>query len=257
MKLTKIVYIAWAPQDWDRAKIRATLLDACAPALRGAGAQRLQMNIADQFAEVRSPAPGVPFERPMSAQINVWVEDLDHRFAIEGVLRRAGLLIAGYRVEEQIYTDYGGNAHGDPRSWPDGERSPGVLAVTLMERPKRLSREAWIRLWHGRQSPMSEAMQPRSRYVRNVVERPLTPGAPPFEGIVEEAWPSFEHVTDPFLFYGASNVFELVKNMAIMLHSVVSFLTLWRIRTVMTSEYFVATGFGAAAPSPARNSSAD
>jgi hypothetical protein len=88
---------------------------------------------------------------------------------------------------------------------------------------------------------MSEAMQPRARYVRNVVKNALTPGAPPFEGIVEEAWPSFEHVTNPFLFYGASNVFELVKNMAIMLRGVTSFLTLWRIRTVMTSEYFLAS----------------
>jgi hypothetical protein len=247
VNLEKIVYVTWAPEDWSREKLHATLLEEVAPALRDAGAERLQMNIADQHAQVRSPAPGVPFERPMNAQINVWVEALAKRFAIESVLRRAGLLVAGYLVEEQIYTDYGGNEHAAPRSWPDGERSPGVLAVTLMERPKRLAYAEWIRLWHGRQSPMSEAMQPRSRYVRNVVERPLTPGAPPFEGIVEEAWPSFEHVTNPFLFYGASNVFELVKNMAIMLHSVVSFLTLWRIRTVMTSEYFVATDFAGAA----------
>jgi hypothetical protein len=112
-----------------------------------------------------------------------------------------------------------------------------------MERPRRLDRDTWMRRWHGRQSPMSEAMQPRCRYVRNVVLRPLTPGAPPFEGIVEEAWPSFRHVTNPFLFYGASNPFELIKNMAIMLYSVVSFLDLWRIRTVTMSEYFLRSDF--------------
>jgi hypothetical protein len=177
----------------------------------------------------------------MCAQVNVWVAELASRFALEGVLRNAGFQVAGYVVEEQIYTDYGGNAHASPRDWPDGVRSPGVLAVTLMERPGRLDREEWMRRWHGRQSPMSEAMQPRCRYVRNVVTRALNPGAPPFEGIVEEAWPSFRHVTNPFLFYGAANVFELVKNMAIMLRSVTSFLTLWRIRTVMTSEYFLET----------------
>lgn len=240
-ELQKIVYVLWAPRTWDKEAIRTGLLDGCAEELLEQGALRLQMNIADRFAEVRSPAPGVPFERPMCAQVNVWVPDLDRRFALEGVLRRAGFLVAGYRVEEQIYTDYGGNAHGSPRDWPDGQRSPGVLAVTLMERPRRLSYDEWIRRWHGRQSPMSEAMQPRARYVRNVVQSALTPGAPPFEGIVEEAWPSFEHVTNPFLFYGAKNVFELVRNMAIMLRSVTSFLTLWRIRTVMTSEYFLAT----------------
>jgi hypothetical protein len=241
MSPAKIVYILWAPPAWDKDRIRATLLEGCAPQLLQHAAERLQMNIADRFAEVRSPAPGVPFERPMCAQVNVWVPEPASRFALEGVLRRAGFQVAGYLVEEQVYTDYGGNAHGSPRDWPDGERSPGVLAVTLMERPRRLSHEEWVRRWHGRQSPMSEAMQPRARYVRNVVKNALTPGAPPFEGIVEEAWPSFEHVTNPFLFYGASNVFELVKNMAIMLRGVTSFLTLWRIRTVMTSEYFLAS----------------
>ncbi|MFQ5416267.1 MAG: hypothetical protein ACE5FL_04365 [Myxococcota bacterium] len=242
MTLEKIVYILWDPHRRGGEELRRLLLDGCAPQLRRYGARRLQMNIADDRARVRSPAPGVPFERPMSAAVNVWLEDVEARFTLEDELRRSGFLIAGYHVEEQIYTEYGGNRHAGPRDWPDGERSPGVLAVTLMERPRRLDREEWIRRWHGRQSPMSEAMQPRSRYVRNVVIQGLTPGAPPIEGIVEEAWPSFEHVTNPFLFYGARNPFTLVKNMAIMLHSVVSFLTLWRIRTVMTSEYFIASG---------------
>jgi len=241
MSPSKIVYILWAPPDWDRERIRSCLLDECAPELLRSGALRLQMNIADRFAEVRSPAPGVLFERPMCAQVNVHVKALADRYALEDVLRRAGFQVAGYQVEEQIYTDYGENDHASPRDWPDGERSPGVLAVTLMERPRRLAYDEWIRRWHGRQSPMSEAMQPRARYVRNVVKSTLTPGAPPFEGIVEEAWPSFEHVTNPFLFYGADNVFELVKNMIVMLRSVTSFLTLWRIRTVMTSEYSLAS----------------
>jgi len=248
MSLTKIVYILWADPSRDKREIRSTLLSNCAPALQHHGAERLQMNIADELAEVRSPAPGVPFERPMCAQVNVHVADVADRFALEEVLRRAGFQVSGYVVEEQIYTDYGGNEHGAPRDWPDGVRSPGVLAVTLMERPRRLEYDEWIRRWHGRQSPMSEAMQPRARYVRNVVKEVLTPGAPPFEGIVEEAWPSFEHVTNPFRFYGAKNVFELIRNMAIMLRSVTSFLTLWRIRTVMTSEYFLATEHEVAEP---------
>jgi hypothetical protein len=208
------------------------------------GAIRLQLNIDDELSQVRSPAPRVPFEQPICAQVNAWVRDPEEdRIPLEDVLRAAGFQIAGYLVEEQLYTDYGGNRHAGPRDWPDGERSPGVLAVTCMERPRRLDRETWMRRWHGRQSPMSEAMQPRCRYVRNVVLRSLTAGAPPFEGIVEEAWPSFRHVTNPFLFYGARNPFELVKHMAIMLYSVASFLDLWRIRTVTMSEYFLRTGF--------------
>lgn len=239
----KLVYLVWAPPAQTPGETRRQLLEDCAPRLLALGALRLQMNIVDPFADVRSPAPGVPFERPINAQVNVWVAALDDRIALEDALRRAGFELAGYLVDEQIYTDYGGNRHAGPRDWPDGERSPGVLLVTLMERPKRLAREEWIRRWHGVQSPMSEAMQPRTRYVRNVVLQSLTAGSIPFEGIVEEAFPSFRHVTNPFLFYGASNPFALVRNMAIMLRSVTSFLTLWKIRTRPTSEYFVRSDF--------------
>jgi hypothetical protein len=86
---------------------------------------------------------------------------------------------------------------------------------------------------------MSEKMQPRARYVRNVVEEVLTPGAFPYEGIVEESWPSATHVTNPYLFYGARNRFEVIKNMAIMAQSVAAFLPIWKITSVTTSEYFV------------------
>ena len=121
----------------------------------------------------------------------------------EALLREASDHIAGYLVTESLYTDYGGNAFAGPRTWPDGERSPGVVMVTLLRRPARMSATDWITHWHTVQSPVSEAMQPRMRYVRNAVARPVTPDAPPIEGIVEEAWPSPEHMTDPMLFYCA------------------------------------------------------
>jgi hypothetical protein len=83
-------------------------------------------------------------------------------------------------------------------------------------------------------------MQPRARYVRNVVIRAVTPQAPPYEGIVQEAYPSAKHVTNYFLFYGAGkNPFKLVRNMIAMLRSVTAFLDLHRISTTMTSEYIL------------------
>ena len=106
-------------------------------------------------------------------------------------------------MSESLYTDYGQNEFAAPRGWPDGERSPGLVMVTLMERPPRLGYEEWVRHWHEVQSPVSAAIQPRTRYVRNAVFRPVTEGAPPYEGIVEECWPSARHVEDPMLFYCA------------------------------------------------------
>jgi hypothetical protein len=241
MSLKKMVYVLWNPEKRNRTQTRDTLLRLCAPKLLDAGAARLSMGIADPESRVRSPAPPRLFERPACALVNLWIEEGKARDLFEEILRSAGFRIAGYLVEESVYTDYGGNRHAAPRDWPDGVRSPGVTAVTLLERPKRIPRDEWIRRWHGTMSPVSEEIQPRTRYVRNLVLEALTPGAPPFEGIVEECWPSPGHVTNPFLFYGASNVWQLARNMIRILRAVTAFLDLRRIRTVMMSEYFIKT----------------
>jgi hypothetical protein len=117
--------------------------------------------------------------------------------------------------------------------------------LTLLERPARLARDAWLAHWHGVQSPVSEELQPRMRYVRNEVVRPLTPGAPPYEGIVEECWPSARHLTDPMLFYRAGGSPErLRENVQRMLASVRGFLDLERIRSFAMSEYLLGSGPG-------------
>lgn len=242
--MKKLVYILWPNRPMDPAAVRTTLLDACAPELLARGAQYLQLNIADDHVGVSSPAPETPFsDEPFVAQVNLWLEDDADRHPFEDVLRAASFDIAGYHVDECLYTEYGENAHGTRRDWDDGQRSPYVVAVTLLERPSGLSKDEWMRRWYGRQSPMSEAMQPRARYVRNVVREVLTEGAFAYEGIVEEAWPSAKHVKDPYLFYGAKNPLELVRNITTMLRSVTAFLPITRIPNVMTSEYFVKSPF--------------
>ena len=223
----------------DPAERRVVLIDGCAPKLLDSGARYLLMNIDDDLANVPSPTPTNKLTDPFAAEISIWVDDPSARGALESVLLDADFDIAGYRVREHLYTDYGGNQHGAPRNWPDGERSPYVISVTPLERPERIPKDRWRRHWFNRQGPMSERMQPRARYVRNVVEEVLTPGAFPYEGIVEESWPSPEHMTNPYTFYGASSRFELLKNMGIMMQSVAAFLPIWKITSVTMSEYFV------------------
>ncbi|NLY92965.1 MAG: hypothetical protein GXY23_02950 [Myxococcales bacterium] len=239
MSLEKIVILCWDSQKRAPAELGRVLLQDLAPKLLEAGAEKLQINVSDEHADVKSPALRGPFDDPFVAQVNVWLKVVDDRWPIEDVLRRAGFELAAYHVSESIYTDYGDNEHAGPRDWPDGARSPGILAVTCLERPKRIPKDEWMRRWHGRMSPVSERLQPRTRYVRNVVKEVLTHGAPVYDGIVEEAWPSKEHVENPFLFYRARNVFELARNMGEMLLTVTAFLNLFKIRTRMMSEYFV------------------
>lgn len=237
--MIKWIYLLWPQPPMDPVQRRVVLVDRCAPQLLALGSRYLVMRIDDDHALVPSPSPTTKRTNPFAAEVSLWVEDESIRESIETVFRDAGFEIAGYRVTEHLYTEYGGNAHGSPRDWPDGVRSPGIVSVTPLERPARFPKDRWMRHWFNRQGPMSEAMQPRSRYVRNVVQDVLTPGAPAYEGIVEESWPSAEHVTDPMKFYGARNRRELLKNMVIMLQSVATFLPIWKITSVTTSEYFI------------------
>ena len=197
----------------------------------------------DSDAQVPSPIPWPAEETPLAAVVSLWLDCYERREPHEAILAEVGDRHAAYLVTESLYSDYGTNAHARPRDWPDGERSPGLVTVSLLERPKRLEPEEWLERWHGTHSPVSEAMQPRCRYVRNAVVRPLTPGAPPYEGIVEEAWPSAAHVTEPMLFYGAGGSEEkLRRNQRRMFESVRAFLDLDRLRTATMSEYLLKTG---------------
>ncbi|MFA5055870.1 MAG: hypothetical protein WC562_06865 [Dehalococcoidia bacterium] len=239
--MVKIIYILWTPKGQPRQITRELLLEKIQPRLYDAGVKKLTMYIADEFSNVRSSAPKLYKGPEISAELSLWVDDIARHQDIEMILQSGFFTYAAYEVEESIYTEYGGNKHFRKRDWPDGQRSPVLMAITLMERPKKLPREEWIKRWHGTQSPVSEAMQPRARYIRNVVLKALTPDAPPFEGIVEEAWPSVKHYTNPLLFYGAgkSNVFKLAANMYRMLRSVSSFLEISKIRSSTMSEYIL------------------
>lgn len=240
--MKKIIILLWPGQPMSPATLGETLLQQCAPRLLALQPAGLQINVVDEHVTVPSPAPTPAFTEAFSAQVNLWLQDDDDHAAYADLLREADFQLAAYAVDEWLYTDYGEHpSAGSARDWTDGQRSPGVLAVTLLRKPRGLKREAWLQRWFGWQSPMSEWMQPRARYVRHIVEKPLTPGAEAIDGIVEEDWPSEQHVRDPKLFYGASNWLGVARNMAIMLHSVTRILNLFNITTVMMSEYFIKT----------------
>ena len=175
------------------------------------------------------------------AEVSLWLDSYDRRQPFEQVVAGLGMRHAGYLVLESLYEDYGTTPHAPPRSWPDGERSPGVLTVALIHRPEGLDYREWIDRWHGTQSPLSAELQPRTRYVRNEVVRALTDGAPEIHGIVEEAWPSATHVADPLLFYRAGSAEELRANVTRMLESVNACLDLGRFRSSTMSEYLIKT----------------
>ncbi len=240
--MEKLAYLVWgdgSPETGER--LRSTLLTETVARLEDAGGRGITVNVHDAAAaEAPAPVPTPEGEDPHVAEVTLWVDSYDRRPGVDEALAAPGLAWGGYLVVESLYEDYGTTPHSGPRDWPDGARSPGVLTVSLIHRPHGLDYARWIQRWHGTQSPLSGAIQPRCRYVRNEVVRALTPGAPEVHGIVEEAWPSARHVADPMLFFNAGGDGDvLTAHITAMLDSVNACLDLDRLRNMTMSEYLV------------------
>ena len=193
--MEKLMYLVWLDREATRAEVADVMLGPVAHELLSLAPLRLTIDAWDPESDIPAPVPTPEGETPLHALVSVWLHAVDYRDPFEKVLAAAAEQLAGYEVVESLYRDYGGNQWAGPRDWPDGSRSPGVLTVALLQQHPELSFDEWMTRWHTRISPITEAIQPRCRYVRNAVFRAVTDGAPPIRGIVEEAWPSLEHVT--------------------------------------------------------------
>jgi hypothetical protein len=238
----KLIYLIWERPSRDPAELRSQVLDDIAPRLLDAGARALQVDVDDEHAQVASMVPAPDDELPMRAEVSIWVDAHDDRAPLETILGEVGIRRAGYLVTESMYRDYGDNAHAAKRDWPDGQRSPGIVTVTVFDKPAGVDDESFYGHWYGHQSPMSEWMQPRARYVRNAVVRSLTPGAPRYRAIVEEAWPTVEHLTDLQRFFGVEpGGDDLGERIRIMLDSTKRLADPATLRNYTMSEYIVRT----------------
>jgi hypothetical protein len=232
--LEKLVYLVWDRPTVDAAEVRSRFLDDLAPALLDLGPRSLTLHLDDDLAPIAGPAPAPDHELPLRAAVSLFVDAHDRRSPYEAVLDGVGVRRAGYLVSESLWCEYGGNDRRGPRDWPDGERSPGITTFSLVHRNPNLDERTFRELWHGHQSPMSEEVQPRWRYVRNTVVHPVTVGAPPVDGIVHEAWPSVEVVEDVIAFHQGDP-----ENLRVMMDSVMQAFDLARLRSFAMSEWIL------------------
>jgi hypothetical protein len=236
----KLIYLVWLEPEATRAEVAEVMLGTAAPALLALDPHRLSMDVWDTESDIPAPVPTPEGETPLHALVSVWVDTIERRQPYEDVIGSIATRVAGYQVVESLYRDYGGNQWSAPRSWLDGQRSPGVLTVALLQQHPDLTFDEWITRWHTRISPITEAIQPRTRYVRNAVFRGFTENAPPFRAIVEEAWPSLEHVTDPMLFFCADGDPEVMSaNITQMIEEITAFTDLETMRSVTMSEWIL------------------
>lgn len=238
------VLALWPSTSKDTPATRtAWILNDIAPRLLALEPSFLSACITDErAAAIKSPAPKWYKGAPLVATLSFELGDEQSLDTIRHHIEAAGYVAGLYKTDMSIYRDYGENDHFRPRDWADGQASPTIMAVTLLTKPNHYSHAEWIARWHGKMSPISERIQPRARYVRHVVREPKA-GSPPFDGIVEEAWPSERHIHNPYLFYGADNTWQLIKNFWALMKTIKQFHRLLKIRTVIMTEYFIKTKF--------------
>jgi hypothetical protein len=232
--MEKLCYLLWKPASQSGEDFAEALRQEAAPALLGRGAAGLSLLAADAAAESVQAARITKMADPLAGMAGIWLDCVDEHRAIEAALRPHVTRMAGYLVTESV------PLRNTTESAPTGSRTPGITMLSCLEKPERLAFDEWISVWHERHSPLAMEIQCTFRYVRNVVARALTPEAPPWRGIVEEAFPTAA-VTDPSLWYKAEgDPRKLRENLGRMVASVKAFLDLDRVESHPMSETVVA-----------------
>ncbi len=229
--MEKLVYVAWKPPTESDESFARVMREQIAPQLAALGARGLTLHLVDADVKAALRARITRLEPPVSALISFWLDAADERAPLEQALVDATARLAGYLVVESV------PLRNTRQRAPLGQRTPGIIMTALIERPERMSFEAWIAHWHGPHRQVALETQCTFAYVRNVVVRALTPGAPAWAGIVEEGFPA-DAVSDPMLWYKAEGSPEtLQRNVKRMVASCRAFLDLERVESHPMSEY--------------------
>ena len=229
--MEKLVYVVWKKPDLSPSQFKEQMLGAVADRIREIGTPKLAMNLVDGDVEHALQSRMTRFDPPPAGTVSFWVDVADQSGPYETALRDACERIAGYLVVESV------PIVNTTHTAPLGERTPGINMVALIEKPERLSYEAWIDHWHGHHKKVAIETQCTYLYIRNVVVRAITEDAPPWAGIVEEGFPTAA-VTDPMIWYCADGSEEkMQENLGRMLESVQAFLDVDRVESHPMSEY--------------------
>ncbi len=226
------MYVLNAAEGTSGDNLRERLVDDVAPWLLSAGAHQVQVNVMDSGVEaaagsrLRSGTGPCP-----DAMVSLWVDSANAplRATYDEALRDVMADVAAYLVTESAPL---------PGDAVDGRR-PGYTQVSFLQRPERIDPQSWMTHWHDHHTQVAIDTQATSRYLQNLVVRPLTPGAPPCTAVVEESFPK-EAMTDQSVFFDAVGDDERLKaNADALMASVMAFLDFDLIDVVPTSEYTI------------------
>ncbi|MCW2858011.1 MAG: hypothetical protein JWR52_3626 [Marmoricola sp.] len=220
--MTKLIAILTAPD------IGPALHD---PALRGrlaeAGVTGLQVNVDDaDVAPAMRFGPGDGNGRAITAFVTVWTTEVEQTLA---VLAGLGEGTHVWRVTERRPVE--------PPVVAAGERVDALANIAVLRRPDGMSKEEYLEIWIGGHTPIASETQATFGYIQNIVEEPLTPGAPEISAIVEELF-LMAGMTDMHAFYGSGgDDGELNRRITRLMTSVARFGADKGLDLVPTSRY--------------------
>jgi len=223
----KLVYLLFDDPERSGSALRDDLFEQAIPSLREAGAEQIVLHVQDDDV-----AAGQPMRRsdpPIRAMISFWMQCADERASCEAALAAAASRIAGYLVVESKPLVHEVAA---------GQRTAGMTQVTCIARKPDLTEDEFYDYWQNDHKRVAIETQSTTGYVRNVVQRAVTAGAPPWDAIVEETFP-IEALTDPKAFYDARDDAELKANAERMLESCRRFLDFEPMEFTHMSEYYL------------------
>lgn len=197
--MEKLVYGLWRRPDQDIDALRTTLLDRVAPTLLDLGVSGLRVCVEEPAGKAYRVGAN-PDGSLLAASVSLWIGSYDDRAPHESALAIADATAYGWIVAESEARSY-----GEHRTWPDGDRSPGLSITTFFDKKEGVDDDTFYRIWHGEHTPLSFDIHPFWLYVRNQVLRSITPGAPPVRGIVYEAVPTDEDMLDFTRFFGCAD----------------------------------------------------
>ncbi|KPK16048.1 MAG: hypothetical protein AMJ62_07120 [Myxococcales bacterium SG8_38] len=186
---------------------------------------KLQLTV----TESQPPKPSLfPFKREPIAIFNIYDDDAGDPSRFTEILRGAAPSVSGYEVEEAYPVTY-------EKTWRDGEPTPSPILLTMLCKKPGITTDEYIRRWHGGHTPLSLEVHPLWYYQRNVVRKPITEGAEPFDGIVLEACPTRGDLLNPARFFGGP--LKMLPNMLRVANDIKGFLDMKKTENFYATEY--------------------
>ena len=225
------MYAVWKHEPETTSDFKAKLLGEVSKRLIEMGVHKVRISVVDDDVAVADSLRMETSKPPISGMISLWVDTAVNRKPLEDVIEGAAARMAGYLVTESepiVNTRY---------VVPDGQRTPGMNQVVFLKKSVRLSYENWLEIWLGSHTQVAIDTQSTFGYRQNVIVRPLTYAAPPYDAIIEENFPEAA-MSDPAAFYDAIGDEEKRKKReTAMFQSCVRFIDFDKIDRIPTSEY--------------------